>query len=355
MYKCLDNGEQREVIILDVEGDEGALAALRRKSRSRELTCPQCHQAVQAKAGDVKAWHFAHLDLGACPLLSESASLLKARRLLYEWLVRKFVERPGLQDDKKAVVTVEKMLSPDLPRPVDCYVEHPDGTKLAYWVFDRGARQRWALKHALSDYRLHAVFLQEMMCPVSGADREFDLSPTEREFMSGSDFDRIYLRSGNTLNYLSVEDGVLTTLRGLELRHAPQRYVCAAILRHPLAEVLTTKLGEFIHPGETEKLHEFKESCGLATPAVPVHKSAWRLKLDRRLTGFRRDETAALAGIASERVESPQIPHVTSGRELLRCEVCGRMTAEWSVAVPDRGTCKCRECLEMLHRQSGGI
>ena len=192
MYKCYDNGEQREFIILDVEGDEDALSVLRRKSRSRELTCPQCHEAVQAKAGEVKAWHFAHLDLGTCPLQSESAPLLKARRILYEWLVRKFVERPGLPDGKKADVTVEKFLSPDLPKPVDCYVEQPDGTRLAYWVFDGGFRQRGVLKHALANCKLHPIFLQEMMRPVDGEDRTFDLSPTEREFLGNGDYNRLY-------------------------------------------------------------------------------------------------------------------------------------------------------------------
>lgn len=347
MYKCFDNGERREVIILDVEGDEAAISALRQRSRSRELTCPQCHQAVQAKAGEVKAWHFAHLDLGTCPLQSESAPLLKARRVLYEWLVRKFVERPGIEAGKKAVVTVEKSLSPDLPRPVDCYVEHPDGTRLAYWVLDRGLRQRWALKHALANCNLHPLFLQEMMRPVDEEERAFDLSPTEREFLVDCDYNRLYQPLGYSLDYLSVQDGVLTTLRGLVIEHAPHRHVCAAVLSHPLTEILTTNQGEFIHPGEGEKMAEFKRNGGLARPAV--HKSAWRLKLDRRLAALRRDEIAALAGEAPAPVDAPKTPRVALGRELLRCEVCGCMTAEWSVAVPDRGTCKCRECLARQH------
>jgi competence CoiA-like predicted nuclease len=75
MYKCFDKSEQKDVIILDAEDDEEAISALRQKSRAGDLLCPECRQAVQARAGNVNAWHFAHLDLGACPLQSESGAV----------------------------------------------------------------------------------------------------------------------------------------------------------------------------------------------------------------------------------------------------------------------------------------
>ena len=52
----------------------------------------------------------------------------------------------------------------------------------------------------------------------------------------------------------------MTTLRALSLQHAPQRYDARRVHRHPLDEMLITKKGIFVHPGEAEtfRLHKLK-------------------------------------------------------------------------------------------------
>jgi hypothetical protein len=378
MYKCFDKSEQKDVIILDAEDDEEALSALRQKSRTGELLCPECRQAVQARAGNVNAWHFAHLDLGACPLQSESGAVLKARRLLYEWLVLKFVERPNLDPSKKAIVTLEKKLSPDLPRPVDCYVEHPDGRQLVYWIFESGLRNRDALKVlSRSGYPCHLnpVFLHERLRTVPDDNLAVDLSPTERDFLGNSDYNKPYNINGHNLHYLCGKDGTMTTLRGLELEHPPQRYSFAVLLKNPLKELLTTFQGEFIHPGESEKMVDFKremnEKARLAS--LQAKRSSIGDRLERRRILW---QTPAPVSLRESRTgNSPTPPGTVNAAELdnpigvslkaaepkertkpeesaaslvnrhLRCEICGQVTRDWSYGVPDKGICKCRSCM----------
>jgi hypothetical protein len=386
MYKCFDKSEQKDVIILDAEDDEEAISALRQKSRARELLCPECRQAVQARAGNINAWHFAHLDLGACPLQSESGAVLKARRLLYEWLVLKFVERPGLDPSKKAIVTLEKKLSPDLPRPVDCYVEHPDGRQLVYWIFEAGCRNRDALKvlsRSGHSCHLNPVFLHERLRTVPDDNLAVDLSPTERDFLGHSEYNKPYNINGHNLHYLCGKDGTMTTLRGLELMHPPQRYSFAVLLKHPLKELLTTAQGEFIHPGESEKMVEFKQQNAQNEQNKMNEKARLaRLQAKSKSIGDRLErrrvlwQTPAPVPLRESRTgNSPMAPCPVNAADLdkptgvsleaaepierkkpeesaaslvnrhLRCEICGQVTRDWSYGVPDKGICKCRSCM----------
>src|SRR5690606_10829678 len=111
-----------EIVVLEPAWGE-RLNSLRNWGERDVLVCQECQQPVRVRAGQVRAWHFAHKHRQDCPIGHESSQLLQATAILYRWLVSKFgPER----------VTVEKrMEGTDLPRPVDCWVNGEQG--FAYW------------------------------------------------------------------------------------------------------------------------------------------------------------------------------------------------------------------------------
>ncbi|MEI6810130.1 MAG: competence protein CoiA family protein [bacterium] len=330
MFKCIDSQDQREIIILDSEWEGDGLTGLRSKGRSECLLCPQCKQPVQVKAGEVKAWHFAHVDLGSCPLQSESPAILKARRLLYNWLHVRYNKLGGSR------ITVEKNISADMPRPVDCYVESPDGTKVAYWVFEKGMRDRDILWSGLNGVTLRAVFLASMMRPVP-EEMSYDLTPTERDFAVESEYDSVYGRRGQSLHYLNHETGLFTTLRRLLIRHAPQRYSVQATLSHPLMEILTTRTGEFVHPGEHEKLLEHREEQERRSRRHEKPSSTCNGNL---VTAGSQDP---IIDVEPDEPDSPVIRRI-KGQEPMTCERCGIQTTDWVQCRAAENTCVCRKC-----------
>lgn len=269
MFRCIDGQSQQDVIILDAEWSGENLHELRSKGQVKSLLCPQCKLPVIVKAGDEKIWHFAHKTLGSCPLQTEPADVLRARRHLYKWLRTKFIgqkERSLFDQDKEPIVTVEKAMDHNLPRPVDCYVELPDGKKIAYWIVEKGMKGRTGFHDCFRDISLNVLFLSDMMRIVPEEDMKgqkgpfVDLTPTERYFLTESKYDIPYkvasysVAYGKSLHYVNPVKAEVISLRGVCVKHEPNRYSVAAMLVHPISEMLTNVNGEFIHLGEHEKM-----------------------------------------------------------------------------------------------------
>lgn len=259
MFKSLDIQTKKHIIILDEEWNNSTIVKLREKSREKIIVCPVCQESVTVKAGAERKrrWHFAHKSLKACPLRNESPEILQARTLLYQWLKNKYPDS----------VTVEKNFPEyHLPRPVDCYIETESKQKIAYWVIDRGIRKRDLLVHAFNELGINViwVFLSNML-KHSKTPPLVNLTPTEREFASPSDYNSIYFSDkypsrNAALNYLDIENNSVTTLRGLWCKHKPQEYDFQKSLNDSLDSLqIHPKTGEFVHNGEHEKLLQHLE------------------------------------------------------------------------------------------------
>ena len=257
MFKAIDKTTGAEIIILDDQWEE-LLDQLRVLGRDNVLLCQECRQPVRVKAGAYKRRHFAHKHLADCPLQSESPEVLRARALLYRWLVGKF--REG--------VTLEKKLEgSNLKRPVDCWVVTPKGRKVAFWIVWSQVRPKErehlcaALGRRADD--AHWVFLRHLLHEDVESQESYHLTTTEREFMRHSVYDVPHSPGewceGATLHYLNHETEDLTTLRGLHLIHEPQLYE-GRRQDGPLGEVLASpRTGEFVHPGEHDRLIQYRE------------------------------------------------------------------------------------------------
>ncbi len=379
MFKCIDIKRQEEVIILDYEGDDAALPYLRNTGRSGGLLCPECKQSVQVKAGLRKAWHFAHRDLGSCPLATESASVLMARRILYHWLSAKFVQRTESSTSEKTRITVEKKMFHSVERCADCFVEQPGRQGFGYLILEKGMRNRTELEAATKKSLLHPVFLGSMLKRVEGSQSEFDLTPTERGLMVSTKYDPAYGGGEGSLQYLDCESKSLTTLRALVLSHSPQRYRATRVLVHPIADMLTDRTGVFIHPGEHDKLRVYEERAAarererkqaetarqerqeqirrqresqLAKQAEKWRAMEAKAAEQRRMDQENEDSEEQWQSAQGEKVPREdlkrnglsEITRKAMGLLPLRCERCGAETMDWISSTPGKGTCICREC-----------
>ncbi len=255
MFKAINKQNNEEIIILHPRW-ASSIGHLRSLDRKDVLVCPGCKQPVRVWAGQVKRKHFAHKHLQDCPLQYEPLEVLEARALLYEWLIGKFDE----------AVSLEKKVEGDfLSRPVDCWVE-TKSESIAYWLIRSliKPQQREALKCGFEQMKVKAnwVFLTNMLREDEQRADWVHLTTTEREFMLPSDYDQIERGfqddPGRSLHYLDPENETLTTFRNLHLIHRPQLYA-GRKEKHHLSEMLPlAKTGEFVHPGEHERLQVWK-------------------------------------------------------------------------------------------------
>lgn len=366
MFKCFDNRTGSEIIILDPEWMGERLGELRAKGREKMLLCPGCRQPVLVRAGEIRAWHFAHQELSACPLQTESAAVLKARRLLYHWLCARFVDRVGVDPGQKNVVSVEKDLANNLPRPCDCYVETSKGQRIAYWIVERNVRDRNLFVRGVQGVMFRFVFLKSMLRPAKDEENAFDLTMTERELTDRSAYDQLYGGHLGSLHYLDEETEHLMTLRGVRLVHAPQRYHCRAMLNHKLDQVQTFWTGEFIHPGEHDGLKKLQNEEPYRKKRAPLvceeslqNQYASTQNTDRlaraswaKWLAERKQQKAQLEADGSPEqevcVEMTLEQRRAKGEEPMTCQKCGKLTTEWVHAKPSEGTCVCRECNQAL-------
>lgn len=364
MIRCIEKDAQKEIIIRNPEWEiEDNLKRLRTKGQAQALLCHECNQPVIVKAGEERVWHFAHKIAGSCPLQSESLAVINARGLLYKWLCSKFIKNE-IELSGRPMVTVEKKID-GIPRPVDCFIEQPDGRKIVYWIIEKKVKDRNDFTACFSGMSLNVVFLSRMMKQVkeeAGPENSvlFRLSTDERYFQSVSKYAVIYERKhwadSKCLYYLNTETSEVTTLRGFRLHHKPQIYSANVVLRHPLSEMLTNKTGEFIHPEEHEKLQAHEKAIKerrlkepyWAGPRIGLADSSVRPEMPRSLPPSQKPEdtpliiTKPLSAEEQELVDRNR--RRSMGLESLTCRTCGKKTTNWTECALSDGTCLCRDC-----------
>jgi Competence protein CoiA-like family len=342
MFKVLDIRTNTDIVILSAEWI-GRIADLRSFSRQDVLVCPGCLQPVYTRAGGIKRPHFAHKHLGACAYGQASPALLDARATLYEWLAGKFGDS----------VTLEKKIENEhLPRPIDCWVEQKSGS-VAYWIIDvrMNPDKRDDLKQGFKplDARVNWVFVVGMLREDATVTGGVHLTTTEREFIQPSDYDKPVQQYPyglmGTLHYLDSHEQILTTFRGLHRIHEPQFYE-GHRERNKLADVqVLAKTGEFVHPGEYERLQAYRQAESQAeqeqqgvrikSPARVIDSVA-RMK---RLAPMSRSAAGLQQSSTSDYSKTPQ-------REEGTCLLCGKKTTDWWYFDGTTKMCKCHECLQ---------
>jgi hypothetical protein len=363
MYRVIDTVTGKDCIILDPIWNRDTIHKLRAQDRVNRLCCPHCNKPVRLRAGEKKRWHFAHKDLSDCSLRNESAEILEARSQLYSLLKSKF------GDD----VTVEKSIDGvNLPRPIDCVIEH-DGQKIGYWIFERGLRNRSDLQRKFAENNIKSVwiFLHTMQDRDEEESQVVHLTPTERDFLFISDYNRLYSSSDRSGLYLDHVHQKMITLRGLICIHEPQKYEFDHLLEHDLSEMLVLpSTGEFIHPGEYQAFQQWKERQKqeekLRQRQQEEQKKLLKLEEERRLKYMKDLERKMAHQQSSRPVFSNKYVHVKPGKkerkspkssiaekgisveqESYPCEVCGAMAKDWVVLDHKTKTCVCsRECLK---------
>lgn len=362
MYKSFDRQTEEEIVILDPYWDKDTIPPIRERGRENHLACPVCQQPVHVKAGEKKRWHFAHKDLSNCPLKHESPNILQARSLLYNWLKIKVGDR----------VTIEKDFpEAGLPRPLDCYLEIRGGGKIGYWVLERGIRDRLSLLPIFRHLNVHIIWVMLTdMLRFDDADPEtIHLTPTERDFLYSSEYNKIYSGYDSALCYLSIDEQTVTTLRGLSCIHSPQKYGFDFKLKTKLEHMLLSpRTGEFVHPGEHERLEEQRQQI-LEEERLKVLEERKRQEEIRESQRQRLKQQEILlkrARVPNQTESSQRNLHVpkkhtnshnhkqgaySSINRPYPCSVCGTQTVNWTTLDLSNDTCICsRECLTLSQK-----
>jgi len=309
-----------DIVILDSRWKD-AVDSLRSLDRQGALLCQGCKQPLRLRAGEVRRWHFAHKHLENCGYGHESPELLNARAILYEWLVGKFGKK----------VTIEKKVDDTrFSRPIDCWVEQ-ENESIAYWIVDAAIKPQIREKVQAGFRQLRAivnwVFITQMLHEDKDEPEHLHLTTTERELMQHTAYDDAVKNgygAGKSLHYLNADDRTLTTYRGLHLAHSPQLFK-GHKERHELSAVLVSPHdGAFVHPGEHERLQQFKQG------------QAEREKQQRKWV-----ETQTIVDTIDEQTKRD---YATRTEPEGVCEFCGLKTSEWWSYDGKSGTCKCKAC-----------
>lgn len=342
MYKAIHRETGDEIVLLHPRWKD-EIKKLRRWSRANILICQACRQPVRVRAGEIREWHLAHKHLKNCPYRHETPALVYARGVLYEWLRTKFGD----------TVTLEKMVpNSSLPRYIDCWVEH-EGKAFAYWIVEGTKRPpvRDAIAREVKRLTAHTtwIFLAAMLRQDSEDEDCVHLSTTERAFLQQSEYDITlghYARdSGRTLHYLNAECRELMTFRNLCLIHEPQMYRGEPLENDLLQILVSPKTGEFVHPGEHEKLRRYKaEQATLEEQQQrrgDLRGSA--LSQAERIVPASRHVTLPGRQVLRDH-SSAQVGSLAMKKEEALCVFCGKWTNNWWSFDGATKTCKCREC-----------
>jgi hypothetical protein len=163
------------------------------------------------------------------------------------------------------------------------------------------------------------------------------LTTTERAFMQASEFDQVWQthfeQLGKSLHYLDADQETLITYRNLSVIHIPQLFA-GKRLEHPLSEVLvSTKTGEFVHPGETEQLQTRRQQIELEEQLVQQ-----RLRKAREF--FSWSPQSGSLPYETER----QTPKTQPFERVGTCRICGTETTDWVTYFGPTKECICRDC-----------
>ena len=327
MFKAIDINGQKEIIIIDDQWNKDSIEELRYRGQNNQLKCPVCDQPVLVKAGEVKQWHFAHRDTGSCPLRNESESVLRGRIILYRWLSKKY---PGKVSLEKAISDV------DLPRPLDCYIETDTEKKFAYWILESGFRSHGKIKKQFiwHDIHIQMIFLSNMIR--KGPDDQFSLvlTPTERSFAYRSEYNQLYHSTNDSaLTYLDLTTQYLHTFRGLFLIHKPKFFAYKTKLSEPIENVLISpKNGEFVYPGEYEKLKSLRNMSLKSSENKTTKKNKSYQRSIKKKKNYHHES------ISNDN-------HLDYLTKTYPCKKCGKQTDEWVTLDLSTNTCVCRNCI----------
>lgn len=343
MYKAIHTQTGEEIIILHPDW-KNRIGELRVMDHADLLVCQGCRQPLRVKAGKFKRAHFAHKHLQACSLGSESPVLLMARAVLYQYLMEQFPHG----------VTVEKAIEGTvLPRPVDCWVETPQGC-LAYWIVNSGIKlePREAILTGLNRPGIQPVWVM-LRTMLNEKPKEFQsvlLTPTERAFLKATPYDEMRSGSaeiGKSLHYLDVENEALITYRNLVLVHPPNWFQGMKKESRLGMVRVDQETGSFVHLGEDRQLESFRrrqQRLAEKRKQFELRERAWEQKLSAGQGNPLQDRWGADSSVMRNQVDEP---------EALPCIQCGQITTDyWSTLfVNDRKLCRCRECLEREQQQ----
>jgi hypothetical protein len=345
MYKAIHPQTEQEIIILSPLWLK-RIAQLRAMDQADLLVCQGCRQPLRVKAGEVKRPHFAHKHLQACSFGTESAEILAARAVLYDWLFRQFGE----------AVDVEKELpASPLPRPVDCWVEASAGT-FAYWIVESGIKlePREAIKAAFNapGVQFHVVFLASMLNEEKKEFQSLLLTPTERAFMKTTPFDEALAgiaEAGSSLHYLDTTAETLITYRDLRLHHRPNWYKGMKKTTRLDAMRASMLTGDPLHPGEMDRLRSFQKKqqrLEKKQQQFQQREAEWARRLSQN------DQPGQQARSGWQSPPAPperKPPPAQKEHPALPCALCGQITLDYWYAFTEesgRRLCHCRECLE---------
>lgn len=305
--------------------------ALRALAVADRLCCSGCRQLVRFRCGPERRPHFAHRHLLDCPLARRSAEVLEAQAQVYEWLCTKYPGKVELDVD----------LQTEGWKPFADLVVRPEGTKpFVYWIFDRQQRYRDALLFGVHREAAehHFIHTQTTLRPWPGG--LLDLTASQRDFTRRTLYDEPFRPWGH-LSFLDTQKRELMVCRGLRCVHEPNIFSAEAVRTGPLARALISPTtGELHFADDVEELQAWKARLaeGRVSKTLELPQSGlWTSLAAMRDALARRPESDGEA--APLRINEP-----------MRCEDCGAMTTEWSVAHPAQGTCVCRACLARRYR-----
>ena len=343
MFKAIDIIKQNEIIIIDDQWNKHSIEELRDRGRNNQLTCPECQQPVLVKAGEVKQWHFAHRDTGSCTLRNESESVLRSRIILYRWLSKKY---PGKVSLEKAISDI------DLPRPLDCYIETDKGKKFAYWILDSGFRSHEKIKTQFlgQDTYIQLVFLSNMIRKGANDKYSLVLTPTERSFAYRSEYNQLYHSSiDSALTYLDLATQYLHTFRGLFIIHKPQIFSYKKQLSEQIDKILISpKNGEFVYPGEYEKLKLLKNKYVSEQKNISTKSEQKNISTKIEKNHLKNNKIFQHSSIKNNNFQGESISNDNPFDYLTKtypCNKCRKHTKEWVKLDLSTKTCICRNCI----------
>jgi hypothetical protein len=341
MFKSLNIQTNKEIVIIDPKWQQD-LDSLLAMDRADILVCQGCREPVRVRAGQERRHHFAHKHRLRCSYSDESADLLDARAVLYEWLSGKFGEN----------VSIEKKVEENyLFRPVDCWVER-DNKIFAYWIIDTSLTPEKRDKLRIGFNRLNVkanyVFTTKMLHQVADDNSRINLTTTERDLMQRSKYDEVHdfgSNTGKSLHYLDPQQRQIITFRALNLVHLPQVYMGAEIRSELIATKVSPANGEFVHSGEYEQLKEFREEKeALEKRRREIQEQQRKIIMSPPQIFPNQSPFITPASVKTIKTEheSPIIdPQFKEGV----CIFCDEITTDWWYHEGKSGLCKCKKCL----------
>jgi len=348
MFTTIDTSGIR-ISALDLADDR--LAVVRERGRDGELRCQHCAQPAILRAGKVVRWHFSHAPGAQCPFAHEPVERLQARAVLYGWLAAQFGPR----------VTVEKM--PDglpAPHPVDGWVDMEDGRKFAYFVVDRRLdrehREKMHWLYHSADVSLHWVFLARWMRRPDGIERDrLRLSGTESDCKAASDYNTPYAAHTGagyrTLHYIDARTRHLTTFRALRPFDCTRGYVGTEVRTEIASVSAEPATGEFVHPGEAERLAGFVQARQFAEAERQRQRDLLWQRADEDARERERLQAEGThrgvhnsTGVPDTVPSSPDVPGIGNGKWEAACVFCRAVTRNWYRSSVGTGSCVCLTC-----------